>query len=754
MLTLLAFCIAAQSQAEPIITPYFKKDPLAIRSVKPSQAEIGRYQVEEISVDLSATYDNPFDPTDISLDAKVTDPKGATYSIPGFLIGGFDRALKEGKELLTKSGDPEWRIRVCATEVGEYSVSITAKDRNGSTSSAPVLFKVKATDAHGFVRVSPRNRQYFEYSDGSSYYPIGSNICWGNDAGTFSYDQWLPAFSKQGANYTRLFLGPTWVTCGLEQTGKPEDGKGMGLIDLANSWRLEQILKKAGDNGMAVMLTIDSFNTLRAHNGYPAWDKAPQNRDNGGPIRIWTDFWTNSKIEKFYKDKLRYLVARYSAFTNVMSWEFWNEVDLTEDYPADVVQAWHQRMGEYLRQLDPYHHLVTTSIADSMGSRNLDLLPQLDYAQTHLYNNPDVAGGVVYQQSRKAEWGKPHIVAEIGADANGPRATDDPQGLQVHDPLWMSIATGCSGTAMPWWWDNLIAPNNLYPLFGAAARFTKGIDWPGEDFRRANIEFGYGQSPKTPERKDLTFENGPIQWADGDSNRPHIVSVIHGKVDGDTPLPGIQHGTRAHPSWHNPVRFRLNLDRPTKFEVLVGEVSGYGGATLQISLDGDPVMTREFATGENGIQGHSSTKFAGRYGFVVPKGEHSVVVENIGPDWFMVSYRFVNLLTRSGPALQGWGIEGNNTSLLWVRPEGRTWRKIVVDKLTIPPVAASFVLMDGLSAGDWKTEIWDTWTGSVISTTTTHVGISGKVRLSIPVVAKDLAVKLIKMNHAEQKGQK
>ena len=37
---------------------------------------------------------------------------------------------------------------------------------------------------------------------------------------------------------------------------------------------------------------------------------------------------------------------------------------------------------------------------------------------------------------------------------------------------------------MPWWWDNLIAPKNLYSLFGSIAKFTKGIDWPGEDFRR------------------------------------------------------------------------------------------------------------------------------------------------------------------------------------------------------------------------------------------------------------------------------
>ncbi len=711
MVVLLALWATTARQSDPIVTPYFKMAPLAIGTVSLSKT-VKRYEVEEVSIGLKATYDNPFDPDDISLDAHVKTPKGDTYDMPGFLYRTYKRALVDGKEVLTKDGEPEWRIRLCPTELGEYQVTLTAKDRTGTvTSPGHFDFTSQASEAHGMVRVSPRNHQYFEYDDGSSYYPIGANVCWGNDRGSFSYDDWVPAYGKVGANYMRLWLGPSWVTFALEVSGKPEDGKGIGQFDLGNAWRLDQVVDKARDSGLNVMLTIDSYNTLRAHDAYPAWDKAPQNRENGGPLRIWTDFWTNAQMDKLYKSKLRYLVARYSAYSNVMSWEFWNEVDLTEDYAADVVQSWHQRMGDVLRKLDPYHHLVTTSVSDSMGNRNLDLLPELDYDQTHSYNNPDVAGSVLYQQTRKSEWGKPHYVGEIGADASGPRADQDPQGLQIHDPIWMSLATGSSGTAMPWWWDSLIAPKNLYPLFGAAAKFVEGIDWPGEDFRRANLDIGYVQAPKTPERKDLAFESGPVQWADGDANRPHTVSIVNGKADGDLPLPGIQHGVRNHRDWHNPVRFKVSLDRPTRFEVSVGDVSGYGGASLQISLDGDPIMTRDFQTAENGVQGKSISKFEGKYGVTIPQGDHTITVENIGNDWFMAGYRFVNLVKRTGPALQGWAIAGNNTVVMWVRPEGRTWRRVIVDKVPFPPVEPSMVSLDGLTSGDWRMEVWDTWKG-------------------------------------------
>src|SRR5271155_1672385 len=99
MLTMLAFGATAQSQYEPIVTPYFKKDSLSIRSIKPLRPVVKRYDVEEFAIDLGATYDNPFDPQDVSLDAKVTSPKGDSYSVPGFLYRPCDRALKDGKEV-------------------------------------------------------------------------------------------------------------------------------------------------------------------------------------------------------------------------------------------------------------------------------------------------------------------------------------------------------------------------------------------------------------------------------------------------------------------------------------------------------------------------------------------------------------------------------------------------------------------------------------------------------------------------------
>ena len=337
------------------------------------------------------------------------------------------------------------------------------------------------------------------------------------------------------------------------------------------------------------------------------------------------------------------------------------------------------------------------------------------------------------------------MVAEIGADASGPRATDDPQGMQIHDPIWMSIATGSSGTAMPWWWDSLIAPNNLYSIFGSAANYVKGIDWTTEDFRRTNLNIAYQTPPKVAERKDLTFENGPVQWTDGEFNHPQSVAIQGESVDGDPAISGIQHGIRNHRDWHNPVRFKVRFGKETRFEVIVGNVSGYGGATLQISIDGDPVMTRSFAAGENASSGQAVSKFSGVYGITIPKGEHTVLVENIGSDWFMASYRFPGLMARTSPTIQGWCISGNTMALIWLRPEGRTWQRVIVNKQIPPSVPPSYAAFEGLASGDWLTEIWDTWKGEPISHQTIHVGLNGHVRIPVPSFTKDLAIKLLKV---------
>src|SRR5262249_5768418 len=152
-----------------------------------------------------------------------------------------------------------------------------------------------------------RDHRYFEFDSGAAYYPIGANVCWGGPRGTYNYDEWFPDYSSAGANYSRLWLSPDWTTFGLERPGKSSEGKGMGQFDLGNAWRLDYVLNLARQKEMYLMLCIESYNILRNKDGAPDWERAPQNSDNGGPLHVWTEFWTNADMDRLYRNKLRYL---------------------------------------------------------------------------------------------------------------------------------------------------------------------------------------------------------------------------------------------------------------------------------------------------------------------------------------------------------------------------------------------------------------------------------------------------------------
>lgn len=731
------------ASAAPLVTPYARQDRLEIRALSLSATNVERYSRIAVQLDLSATFDNPFDPDDIAVEARVRSPSRSVV-VPGFFTAPYRRELHGGREKLTRSGPPHWEVRFTPTEVGQHTLVIKVRDRSGQVESKQAHFLARASGAPGFVRVSPRDRRYFEFDNGRSYFPIGANVCWAYGRGTFDYDDWFAGYATNGGNYARLWLSPHWSTFALERPGKREDGLGLGQFDLGNAWRIDYVLDLAAARGLRLMLCIDSYNILRQKDGYPQWDSTPHNAAHGGPLAHPTEFWTSGTMDTLYRHKLRYLVARYAADTAVLSWEFWNEVDIITGYRTGPVKDWHARMAAALRALDPYAHLITTSFAGTPGDKAIDTLPGLDYVQTHHYNSPDLAITVARAQAQKSAYGKPHLVGEIGADSGGPRTKDDPLGLQVHDPQWVSIVTGAAGSAQPWWWDNLIHPRRLYPLFGAVARFTSDIDWPAEQFRGVAPRLEWQTKPNPLPRADHVFSGGPMTWSASEFNQPRRVQLTRDGAKGQLPLAALQHGVSNHPREHNPVTFDVDLPWPTRFEVVVGDVSGHGGAGLKITLDGDPVVMKTFEDPDGNKSGTTLKQYAGSYGVDVPAGKHTVVVENTGADWFMADYRFRNAVEQVSPPLVAWASVGAKTAVAWVRLEGRTWERVCARKETMSPCPPSVLVLPGVGAADWEVELWDTWNGRVIGSQQIRASDDGQMRVPLPVIETDVALKLRK----------
>src|SRR5207253_8101995 len=80
-------------------------DPPQFLSVSSPPAEAPLYSVVEIQIDLKAAFENPFDPTQVSLDAEVNPPTGQAFQIPGFYFQSYNAAG-------APEGPPGWRLRI------------------------------------------------------------------------------------------------------------------------------------------------------------------------------------------------------------------------------------------------------------------------------------------------------------------------------------------------------------------------------------------------------------------------------------------------------------------------------------------------------------------------------------------------------------------------------------------------------------------------------------------------------------------
>jgi hypothetical protein len=98
--------------------------------------------------------------------------------------------------------------------------------------------------------------------------------------------------------------------------------------------------------------------------------------------------------------------------------------------------------------------------------------------------------------------------------------------------------------------------------------------------------------------------------------------------------------------------------------------------------------------------------------------------------------------TSTAPTLRVWGQKDivNNRAHLWISNPNHTWKN-VVDNVTIAPITATITLPGFSITTPLKIEWWNTYTGTVTSTTTS-TPINGTITLSINNLTTDTAVKI------------
>ncbi|KPK42410.1 MAG: hypothetical protein AMJ78_02640 [Omnitrophica WOR_2 bacterium SM23_29] len=441
-----------------------------ILSSTENSLDIPTYEKFELTIDLEASYKNPFDPEQIDLKATFTSPTNEKIDVPGFLYS----AQLEGKNYI----NPVWKIRFSPTQEGAWQYSVFLKTPLGQDKTKIRTFNCLPSSQKGFVRVSKKDPLYFEFDNGEFYYPLGQNVCWANLSG---FKRYFSEMNKVGENWSRVWMS-NWEVA-LEWTGK--DYQGLGVYSLRKADKLDKILELAKTNGLYIQLVLNHHGQLSTKVN-PQWSENPYNVKNGGPCKKPFDFFTDSTAKKYFKNRLRYIIARWGYSPNILAWELWNEITFIDDLDIEKDAAWHKEMVQFIKDIDPARHLVTTSYAGTLYDYSLNNkvweIPKIDFTQFHMYS-PDIVEALNGAYKLMSGFNKPYFVAEAGRGTADGVDEEDPEGTNIHAAMWSQFVVPSAGNSMPWWWDSYIHPKKLYYHWKALAEFAKGEDRRSKNYR-------------------------------------------------------------------------------------------------------------------------------------------------------------------------------------------------------------------------------------------------------------------------------
>lgn len=446
----------------------------------------------ELSFDLSRAYNNPFDPDQVVVDVDYVTPSGKRHSIPGFYYQDYIRSrLSDGTEECDASGRASWKARFLPREAGLHQYAIRVSDHMGDECrTSTKTFTIQTAPFSGFVRIDPKDPSYMSLEDDSFFYPHGLVVRCPYDTrctyhyefepqpgqGTFIYENVMPHMADAGMNFIRIWMSSWWLA--LEWSdGFRTDYEGLGRYSQLSAWRLDRIMEMAEDLGIYVNLTLQNHGQFTFHRTDPEWYHNPYNIARGGTLRQPNEFWKDEFSRKMIKKRLRYTVARWAYSPALAWWEIFNEINLVQSYKTKEQQEWHAEMARYIRQADPFNHIITTHYTSSGYDKEMFKIKEMEVVQSNGYNYDMIKScKSLLKRFRDSAEGKPYYINEFGVGN-----TRDYHRHNLHAGLWASSVLPFSGSAL-FWYFQYVEGQNDYGQFTAVQQFHENEDYRERGF--------------------------------------------------------------------------------------------------------------------------------------------------------------------------------------------------------------------------------------------------------------------------------
>lgn len=383
---------------------------------------------------------NPYDPDVNDVHVRFVNEKG--FSVDR--LAYFDNGL--------------WKAVLVSPQPGKYRATLLHNGKTSPDEPVPTPLLLNTPLPHGFIHADKDHTNRFAYDDGTPFYPLGFDLGWQDDGVAAMADE-LKKMGQDGLTWTRIWAddwdgkNPWWPQ------NDPYSIPGQLWPPALDKWEdLSNDCQADGVNFQMVLFHHGGFSTKTD----PEWQNNPWNAAKGGFLKNAADFFTDPEAMRRAKMWLRYAVARYGGNPNLLAWELFNEVQWTDAAAQGnwaVVDSWHKQMADYIRSIDPYKHLITTSSRIEEAS----LWDDADFYQPHEYAD-DLASTLL---SLKLPNDKPLFIGEFGPGGSAGLGVGEKS--FIRNVIWESILRNDAGTAMYWYWDR-VDKQNYYPEFAAWAQ--------------------------------------------------------------------------------------------------------------------------------------------------------------------------------------------------------------------------------------------------------------------------------------------
>jgi Domain of unknown function (DUF5060)/Secretion system C-terminal sorting domain len=680
----------------------------------PVSTTIAKFDKFEMTVLLTAGYTNPYDYDDIAIRAEFIAPGGRKDTVDAFFMQDYTLNTTDGS--VTATGTGNFKIRYSPNETGTWQYTVIATNTLGTATSVTQNFQCTASSAKGFIRKNATN--YLNFDNNEQYIPVGQNQAWDQGNIYLNYKSWLQKLSDNKANIIR-----TWEAVwgfGIEWKNGVNGYAGLKRYKQTSAYYTDWLLEECKNKGIFIMFCINHHGMVSS-NVNPNWPESPYNAANGGPCANTWDFFINTTAKSLHKNRLRYIVARWGYSQTVMSWELFNEVDWTDNFNTykNNVKDWHIEMANYLKSIDVYKHLVTTSYANNANDPNTWNNSAIDFTQTHNYiGSPNVENALASACSDYiSQYNKPTMDGEFGIDAgNISLSTIDPNGIYIHNSIWATAFSGAMGAGMSWWWDTYIDPQNLYRHYKPLSEFIATLTLKNDNYKKVTATAAGGGTADLVLTPGIGFALAGASSFTIDAGGTITPSAAQ--------LSNYLFGSSFNTQYRNPPAFTITFPVAGQFKVITGSTASTSSPKVDIYLDGVLVLDQSAAI--------NST-----YSINVPIGSHIIKADNLGIDWISISnYTFTNI----GSALNTYILKSADNKKIagWVHNKKYNWQ-YVKDNGVPPAISNATLTIPGMEDGSYMVQFTNCITGADAGTANATASGNNLV-ITLPDIAWDLAV--------------